>query len=196
MLNWPLFREYTAPRKNDIACWLCTSSVLLQVFDFKAIHVFFKFGVFYNNVAVILSNTFHSWQSHHTMNRGYNFRWLLIRECVNDWIEFVWQNFFWVRDSFLSVKKSFNKAIFSLVFFLLFSFPCPSGNSSTETKSAHREMPEDDAMTLLVFLMKADRERREISLVRERLPFVRTLSVIGPTMISTGEEKISDQSKC
>ena len=57
-------------------------------------------------------------------------------------------------------------------------------------------MPKDDAMTLLVFLMKADRERREISLVRERLPFVRTLSVIGPTMISTGEEKISDQSKC
>ena len=96
----------------------------------------------------------------------------------------------------MSVKKSFNKAIFSLVFFLLFSFPCPSGNSSTETKSANREMPEDDAMTLLVFLMKADRERREISLVRERLPFVRTLSVIGPMMISTGEEKISDQSKC
>ena len=57
-------------------------------------------------------------------------------------------------------------------------------------------MPKDDAMTLLVFLMKADRERREISLVRERLPFVRTLSVIGPTMISTGEEKKSDQSKC
>ena len=160
MPNWPLFREYTAPRKNDIACWLCTSSVLLQVFDFKAIHIFFKFGIFYNNVAVILSNTFYSWQPHHTMNRGYNFRWILIRECVNEWIQFVRQNFFWARDSFLSVKKSFNKAIFSLVFFLLFSFPCHSGNSSTETKSAHREMPEDDAMILLVFLMKADRERR------------------------------------
>ena len=51
-------------------------------------------------------------------------------------------------------------------------------------------MPEDDAMTLLVFLMKADRERREISLVRERLPFVRKLSVIGHTMIFTGEENI------
>ena len=51
---------------------------------------------------------------------------------------------------------------YSLVFFLLFSFPCPSGNSSTETKSANREMLEDEAMTLLVFLMKADRERREI----------------------------------
>ena len=51
-------------------------------------------------------------------------------------------------------------------------------------------MPKDDAMTLLVFLMKADRERREISLVRERLPFVRKLSVIGHTMIFTGEENI------
>ena len=51
-------------------------------------------------------------------------------------------------------------------------------------------MPEDDAMTLLVFLMKADSERREISLVRERLPFVRKLSVIGHTMIFTGEENI------
>ena len=62
--------------------------------------------------------------------------------------------------------------MFSLVFFQLFSFPCPLGNSLTETKSANREMPEDDAMTLLVFFLKADRERREISLVRERLPFV------------------------
>ena len=70
------------------------------------------------------------------------------------------------------VKKSVNKAIFSSVFFQLFSFPCPLGNSLTETKSANREMPEDDAMTLLVFFLKADRERREISLVRERLPFV------------------------
>ena len=51
-------------------------------------------------------------------------------------------------------------------------------------------MPEDDAMTLLVFLMKADRERRKISLVRERLPFVRKLSMIGHTMIFTGEENI------
>ena len=51
-------------------------------------------------------------------------------------------------------------------------------------------MLEDDAMTLLVFLMKADSERREISLVRERLPFVRKLSVIGHTMIFTGEENI------
>ena len=61
----------------------------------------------------------------------------------------------------LSVKNSSSRVMFCSVFFLVFSFSCPSMNSSTETVSASLEVAEDDAITFLFFLVKADRERRE-----------------------------------
>ena len=44
-------------------------------------------------------------------------------------------------DSPFVIKNSLNKAIFCSVFFLVFSFSCPSGNSSSETLSANLEVP-------------------------------------------------------
>ena len=45
-------------------------------------------------------------------------------------------------DSPFIIKNSLNRAIFCSVFFLVFSFSCPSGNSSSETLSANLEVPD------------------------------------------------------
>ena len=60
-------------------------------------------------------------------------------------------------DSSFIIKNSLNRAIFCSVFFLVFSFSCPSGNSSSDTLSANLEVPEED----VTILVKADSERRE-----------------------------------
>ena len=46
------------------------------------------------------------------------------------------------KNTRLIIKNSLNKAIFCSVFFLVFSFSCPWGNSSSETLSANLEVPD------------------------------------------------------
>ena len=107
--------------------------------------------VFYNAVVVIFLFEYllnlAIWQSHYTMNSGwggggggaYNLRCLLIRWCMIDSPgEFLLKTL----DSPFIIKNSLNKAIFCSVFFLVFSFSCPSGNSSSETLSANLEVPD------------------------------------------------------
>ena len=61
-------------------------------------------------------------------------------------------------DSPFSIKNYFWRAIFCSVFSLGFPFSCPSMNSSTETIFANLEVAEDDAITLLFFLVDRSRQ--------------------------------------
>ena len=61
------------------------------------------------------------------------------------------------RLAFNIIKNSLNRAIFCSVFFLVFSFSCPSGNSSSDTLSANLEVPEEDE----TIIVKVDSERWE-----------------------------------
>ena len=71
--------------------------------------------------------------------RAYNLRCLLIRWCmINSPREFLLKTL----DSPFILKNSLNKEIFCSVFSLVFSFSCPSGNSSSETLSANLEVPD------------------------------------------------------
>jgi len=67
----------------------------------------------------------------------------------------------------------------------VFSFSCPSINSLTETISANLEVAEDDAITLLFFLVKADMERKWKGFTCEDF---RSWPVNGHTMIFTSEK--------
>ena len=107
-------------------------------FDQKALR-----DVFYNAVVVIflfeyLLNLAIT-QSHYTMKSGWQGGGGIIRWCMIDSPgEFLLKTL----DSPFIIKNSLNKAIFCSVFFLVFSFSCPSGNSSSETLSANLEVPD------------------------------------------------------
>ena len=138
ILNWPPW--ITTPEKSDTTFWLCLAHVRFVLTKRPFVTYFIMLWSWFFS-----SNTFQIWQSHYTMNSGwagwraYNLRCLLIRWCmINSPGEFLLKTL----DSPFIIKNSLNRAIFCSVFFLVFSFSCPSGNSSNETLSANLEVPD------------------------------------------------------
>ena len=110
------------------SCSFCFDQKAICDVFFNAVVMIFLFE-YLSNLAITLYNELRVGRGGGGW-RAYNLRCLLIRWCmINSPGEFLLKT----PDSPFIIKNSLNRAIFCSVFFLAFSFSCPSGNSSSET---------------------------------------------------------------